>query len=136
MDRPRPADFVGSARWDGVVAVEGVHSEDGRLIAPGALYWDRHATLPVVVDDAGDEQVGVVRELSRLGALIIARGLVDSGLRLPRGLGVEVTPGRDVQTPSGGLTLLKAKVVAVLLMPEEDVLWRPCQMLVETPARR
>lgn len=80
-DTPAPA--PGTA-WAGPIAVEGDLTGDGRVIAPGALYWD---TLPipfrVVVSDVGGhdgaEVCGRIDSLTRLdGGLIWGEGVFDT----------------------------------------------------------
>lgn len=71
-------------KWAGPIAVEGDLTGDGRVIAPGALYWD---TLPipfrVVQSDVGGhdgaEVCGRIDSLTRLdGGLIWGEGVFDA----------------------------------------------------------
>ena len=71
-------------KWAGPIAVEGDLTGDGRVIAPGALYWD---TLPipfrVVQSDVGGhdgaEVCGRIDTLTRLdGGLIWGEGVFDA----------------------------------------------------------
>lgn len=78
-----PAPAPGTA-WAGPIAVEGDLTGDGRVIAPGALYWD---TLPipfrVVQSDVGGhdgaEVCGRIDSLTRLdGGIIWGEGVFDA----------------------------------------------------------
>lgn len=78
-----PAPVPGTA-WAGPIAVEGDLTGDGRVIAPGALYWD---TLPipfrVVQSDVGGhdgaEVCGRIDSLTRLdGGVIWGEGVFDA----------------------------------------------------------
>lgn len=78
-----PAPAPGTA-WAGPIAVEGDLTGDGRVIAPGALYWD---TLPipfrVVTSDVGGhdgaEVCGRIDSLTRLdGGVIWGEGVFDA----------------------------------------------------------
>ena len=78
-----PAAAPGSA-WAGPIAVEGDLTGDGRVIAPGALYWD---SLPVpfrvVKEDVGGhdgaEVCGRIDALTRLdGGVIWGEGVFDT----------------------------------------------------------
>lgn len=80
---PAPVDPT-QKKWAGPIAVEGDLTGDGRVIAPGALYWD---TLPipfrVVQSDVGGhdgaEVCGRIDSLTRLdGGLIWGEGVFDS----------------------------------------------------------
>lgn len=71
-------------RWRGVVAVEGVVTEDGRLIEPTAMQWNLDRGIPLVVTTQADRPfdhriIGVIETLERRertphGALIYAEG--------------------------------------------------------------
>lgn len=68
--------------WSGVIAVEGVQTGDGRVIADGALYWEN---LPIPLrwdreDDGGHlgaVVVGTIDTISRQGSNILATGTID-----------------------------------------------------------
>jgi len=70
------------ARWEGVLAVEGAATGDGRLMEPGSLRWD---TLPIPLRDAPTDEgehrgavvVGRIVEVWRDGMEIRARGDFD-----------------------------------------------------------
>lgn len=57
--------------WQGIVAVEGTHTVDGRLIAPGALTWS--TPLPVT-RIGGYDPIGATRHVWRYGGYVWARG--------------------------------------------------------------
>lgn len=95
-------------RWRGVVAVEGVVTEDGRLIEPTAIQWNLDQGIPLVAIPEGDDpydrrMVGVIETLERrerkpYGALIYAEGsLLPDRLPACLDLSATVTSGeRDV----------------------------------------
>lgn len=63
--------------WEGVLAVEGIPTGDGRKIAAGALRWE-NLPLPLVFDveemDHSGMTVGTVDEIRREGASIVGSG--------------------------------------------------------------
>lgn len=69
-------------RWSGTIAVEGVQTGDGRVIAEGALYWE---DLPIPLrwtpEDEGSHfgavVVGTIDTISRQGNNIVATGTID-----------------------------------------------------------
>ncbi|AWY06786.1 hypothetical protein HOT47_gp79 [Microbacterium phage Quhwah] len=85
-------------RWRGIVAVEGVATEDGRLIEPTAMQWDIDRGIPLVLPSTVAEPyvlVGVIDHLERRerhphGALIYAEGSLVSD-RLPDRLDLSAT---------------------------------------------
>lgn len=85
-----PAAEPTPVRWAGPIAVEGDLTGDGRVISPGALYWD---TLPipfrVVVSDVGGhdgaEVCGRIDALTRLDdGTIWGEGVFDTGSDIGR----------------------------------------------------
>lgn len=73
-----------SARWAGVLAVEGSLTGDGRLIEPGALRWgDLPLKLRYVKEDSGEHAnavvVGLITNVERRGAQIWGEGTIDRG---------------------------------------------------------
>jgi hypothetical protein len=74
---------LGTGRWEGVIAVEGVPTGDGRQFAPNALRWqDLPLTLtyqpPTHGGIAGDGfEVGTIDKIWRDGNLIRAEGTFD-----------------------------------------------------------
>ncbi len=87
-------------RWRGVVAVEGVVTEDGRLIEPTAIQWNLDKGIPLVVTTQADHPydhriIGVIETLERRertphGALIYAEGSLLPD-RLPASLDLSAT---------------------------------------------
>lgn len=83
-------------RWRGVVAVEGVVTEDGRLIEPTAIQWNLDRGIPLVVTTQADHRIiGVIETLERRertphGALIYAEGSLLPD-RLPASLDLSAT---------------------------------------------
>jgi hypothetical protein len=65
------------ADWSGVIAIEGELTGDGRLMEPGALYWD-DASITLLWDRTdGDHSgmvVGTVTRIWRDGDRIMAEG--------------------------------------------------------------
>ena len=102
-----PAPAPGTA-WAGPIAVEGDLTGDGRVIAPGALYWD---TLPipfrVVTSDVGGhdgaEVCGRIDSLTRLdGGVIWGEGVFDAssevGTEAARLVAEEMRTGVSIDT--------------------------------------
>ena len=101
---PTPA----PTRWSGPIAVEGDLTGDGRIISPGALYWD---TLPipfrVVVSDVGGhdgaEVCGRIDTLTRLeDGVIWGEGVFDmasdTGKEAARLVGEGMRTGVSIDT--------------------------------------
>lgn len=92
-------------RWEGVIAVEGELTGDGRMFEQGALRWE---TLPVplrwVEHDEGEHRgavvVGRIDEVYRDGDRIMGRGVFDAGSAAGREAARQVaeslTPGISV----------------------------------------
>lgn len=85
-DDPAVPDLAGQTvvRWSGVVAVEGVPTGDGRMIAEGALRWgDLPLPLRWAREDEGGHYgavvVGRITTLRRAGGIIEASGDFDLG---------------------------------------------------------
>ncbi|QGJ89486.1 hypothetical protein PBI_SMARTIES_83 [Microbacterium phage Smarties] len=87
-------------RWRGVVAVEGVVTEDGRLIEPTAIRWD--GPIPLTRAWTQDDEpntsplIGYVESVERrerepYGALIYAEGTLLDTERLPDRLDLSAT---------------------------------------------
>lgn len=75
---------AGRKMWEGVIAVEGNPTGDGRMMARGSLYWqDLPITLAWAKEDQGEHlgavTVGRVLEIWRDGDNIMARGDIDLG---------------------------------------------------------
>ena len=64
---------MSAAKIDGVVALFGVPTTDGRLIESGALTW--HLPIPVML--MGHEPVGVLDEIEEVDGVLVVHGWVD-----------------------------------------------------------
>ncbi|AWN07804.1 hypothetical protein HOT31_gp134 [Microbacterium phage Hendrix] len=94
---------------DGVIAIEGRASEDGRVLENGGLTW----TVPIPIRLFGTEQpipVGSIVEIERDGDMIRARGVISvevldenyTGLAATLD-GVQVAAGAEFSVMSGRL---------------------------------
>lgn len=84
MDRESMSASAGRRMWEGVIAVEGKPTGDGRMMARGSLHWqDLPIPLGWVKEDQGEHMgaitVGRVLEMWRDGDNIMARGDIDLG---------------------------------------------------------
>lgn len=117
----------GVLRWSGVIALEGTPTEDGRVIAHGALHWSPPVRLQVP-----GQRSGVVRRIWREGGFIWAEGDCEQdgalavllGERGDEGVGVAVEidqaqwveqRSRDEET----LTCSHGRVCAVTVVASE-----------------
>lgn len=112
--------------WTGVIAVENVLSQDGRLIEEGALEWDDEFGL-VLLGDSGVEGgniVGLVRRVWREGRMIRASGTSNEFLEVGSPLSVSVT-GMEVSDDTTPMMLIvsKAQLRVVSTTPSA---WAAC----------
>jgi hypothetical protein len=65
-------------RWDGVLAVEGARTSDGRLLQIGALHWRSDEPLPLMRPqrDSPSPIAGAITMITRVGYLIVASGWI------------------------------------------------------------
>lgn len=116
-----PGMGAATVAWDGVLAVEGTPTGDGRQFTPGALSW---AELPVPLrwqcEDThggvlvnGVVTIGRIDGITRAGSEIRGHGVIDlgspEGVEAARRMGTQAAPGFlsgisiDADDPSNGL---------------------------------
>lgn len=105
VDDMDPAPRGRGPRWEGVLALEGELTGDGRMFTPGAVRWEK---LPVplrwVRVDEGEHRgavvVGRIEEVWRDGVTIMGRGTFDAGsadgVEAARQVAEGLTPGVSV----------------------------------------
>ena len=85
MSEVLTAAVAAPVRWQAVLAVEGEPTEDGRMLAPGAITW-RETPLPLMSlretgagGHEGAEVAGRIDEIWRDGSKLMGAGVFDSG---------------------------------------------------------
>lgn len=66
-----------ATRWNGVIAIEGEETIDGRLLMPEALTWDEDKFPKRIINVVDYSIVGEVDKVVRRGKLILAEGSID-----------------------------------------------------------
>jgi len=129
-------------RWRGVIAVEGVVTEDGRLIEPTAMQWNLDRGIPLVVSTQAEHPydrrvIGVIetlerRERSPYGELIYAEGsLLPDRLPAILDLSATVTSGEHDVAGEGvdhPLALVRCELRQVVVGAEK--VWDECVLEV------
>lgn len=110
-NEPAPIAAVNEAPWEGVLAMEGIETGDGRMFAAGSLQW-RDLPIPLmyqrVTSHGGqtDETVnaGRIDEIWRDGAKIMGRGVLDltdpNGAEAARKMGGKFLNGVSIDADS------------------------------------
>lgn len=124
MPPPPDPDTENTARWEGVLAVEGVPTGDGRMIEKGGLRW---GPLPIPLRWAREDEgghlgavvVGWITDIRRNGSVIEAEGDFDldseEGREAARQVGKRLTTGVSVDLDDVDM---EVRVAADLLEPE------------------
>lgn len=126
--------------WEGVLAVEGIETGDGREFAPGSLEWPDTAEiiLPLMWQEQSEPQhaksivVGRIEEIERVGEEIVGRGVIladaavtqQMRLGVAGGVSVDVDSVKDVDVEfvynDEGAGVEKKDDILALLAPKPD----------------
>lgn len=131
--------------WSGVIALEGVETDnDDRLIAPGAVRWNRTVTsVPVIRDDTPE---GWIDTIQRVGKLIVATGRISPPSPVSVAVGVNLEfvdvayanpgppDGADIDTTLawdlGAMIIQTAELSRLHFYTDKRPAWRACRVTV------